>query len=347
MNVRRKAGIEAFSVAIKLRLANPCYREDRLKPGCDLVTLWPGGDVRTPMTHGLAILCYHRIFDDRDSFGAWPYFERGTAVSVDNFRAQVAELGRFADIVSEESGLDILAERHMLTRPAVWLTFDDGYVDVLRALPSVATGTVFVTARAAERALPADAWYALLLGATRSRGTTDLGLGLFDYDLSRREGRARLVNGPERRAYLRASTEVQATVLSGLAETLGAGTESPSVYLNDAGLSDLLAAGWSVGSHGATHLPFDALDADEMVREARSSRDALIARGAVVRSIALPDGAHPSRPSSLHACGYECVLGLGDMPAESGAPVQPRYLVPNDPRWVGQVLRPALGHLRQ
>lgn len=294
------------------------------------------------MTPALAILCYHRIVDADELDAAWPYLERGTAVRTETFVAQLADLARFADVLAEDAALEVLAGRRRLTRAAVWLTFDDGYRDVLRAAPRVITGTVFVTTCTAERVLPADAWYAVLVTATRARGELDLGHGRFHYDLSRRAGRARLVNGPERRAYLRGAPSTQEAALRALAATLEPRGEVPRCYLTEAELRDLLGGGWTLGSHGVTHAPFDCLTDEELALEATTSYQALSALGGAVRSIALPDGALPSSLAALRRSGYECALALGDAPAAPGAPVHARFLVPDDPRWVNQVLRPTL-----
>jgi hypothetical protein len=290
----------------------------------------------------LAILCYHRLVEENDIEAAWPYIERGTAVRMTTFRTQLRDIARFADAVSERVALDVLAGRRILPRPAVWLTFDDGYRDALSAVGPEITGTVFVTSCVAERSLPADEWYDVLLAANRTRGSLDLGLGVFTYDLETREGRARLVNGPERRAYLRSPSTARAATLQSLAKYLDAEVKGSRHYLSHDEMRQLLAAGWTLGSHGSTHTPFDAMEPEHVVREARQSLEWLSALGAQACSIALPDGSLPEDPLGLQSCGFECVLGLGNRPAEQGAAVQPRFIVPDDPHWVSRVLQPTL-----
>lgn len=291
------------------------------------------------MTAALAILCYHRLVADNELATAWPYLERGTAVRVATFRAQLDELASFADVLSEPEALEALAGRRSLARPGVWLTFDDGYRDVLRIAHEV-TGTAFVTTCAAERGLAADAWYAVLLGARRHRGELDLGVGRFAFDLRSPTGRARLVNGPERRRYLRASAEARTTTLAALAEQLQAPVVSPRCYLTRDNLLGLLQAGWSLGAHGVTHTPFDALPPAAALAEARQSRAALMELGASVRSLALPDGSAPEDTAALATAGFECVLELGNTLGRRGGLLQGRFLVPDDPRWAGATLRP-------
>lgn len=294
------------------------------------------------MSLPLAILCYHRLVEEDDIEAAWPYMERGTAVRTASFRNQLRDIARFADVVSERVALDILAGRQTLSRPAVWLTFDDGYRDALIAVGAATTGTVFVSSCVAERSLPADDWYDVLVAANRTHGSLDLGLGSFAYDLRCREGRARLVNGPERRAYLRSPPTARAAKLQALAEHLDAEVQGSRHYLSREEMRQLLAAGWTLGSHGVTHTPFDAMEPEDVVREARDSLDWLSALGAQTLSVALPDGSVPRDPLDLHSCGFECVLGLGNLLAEKGAAVQPRFIVRDDPHWVSRVLQPTL-----
>lgn len=294
------------------------------------------------MAAAIGVLCYHRIVDDvvdgAISRDAWPYLERGTAIRLSTFRAQVADLLDFADLVSESVALEVLAGRHCLSRPGIWMTFDDGYRDALLVVPHLAAATVFYTTHAADRTLAADAWYEVLLDATRPRGTLDLGLGPFDYDLSHREGRARLVNGPERRKYLRDPEGARATTLATLTEQLKARVTARQHYLSQEVLHALVSAGWSVGSHGVTHTAFDACEPEQVADEARESLVELSAFGKI-RSIALPDGSVPSAPETLLALGYECVLGLGNAPAHPGALVRSRFIVPDDPHWTRTTLQ--------
>lgn len=287
----------------------------------------------------LAILSYHRIVKDDDD-RSWPYLERGTAVRARVFEAQLAAISRVADIISEDVALDVLSRRQRLARASVWLTFDDGYSDVMHTLPLLETGTVFQTTITATSMLPADAWYAVLLSATRTMGVVNLGAGPFEFNLSTPAGRARLVNGPERRVFLRASPMTQRATLDELARQLDANPDLASLYLDEAALRTIVEAGWSVGSHGLTHTPFDALCPDEVRYEAVASLETLRALGRV-RSVALPDGA-PAHLDVLRRVGYDCVLGLGDAVCAPGAEVQPRFLVPDDPTWVNRVLIPAL-----
>lgn len=291
------------------------------------------------MRPALGILCYHRVVEDDDD-RSWPYLERGTAVRTGVFEKQLAEISRFADVLSEDLALDVLARRRRLERPSVWVTFDDGYRDVEHALSLLETATVFVTTCTSTRRLPADAWYAVLLAASRARGVLELGLGPFDFDLSSAAGRARLVDGPERRAFLRSGEAIQSATLKELARQLDASASDDWPYLSESELRSVVRRGWSVGSHGVSHAPFDSLDPQAIRQEATASREALRPLGSV-RSIALPDGAR-RHADVLREAGYECVLGLGDAACAGPVEVHPRFLVPDDPAWATRVLEPAL-----
>lgn len=297
------------------------------------------------MTAPLSILCYHRVVEGATD--AWPYLERGTGVQVAVFERQLAELRDRFDILRHADAVAVLTGDLRLRRPAVWLTFDDGYVETLttvapRLAAADATGTAFITTAtlAKDAWLPADRWYRLLVRASRPRGTVDLGLGPIAFDLSNSAGRARLVHGPERVRYLRLGTDGQARLLAALADALDAPLErSGAPYLTPHDLQRLLALGWCVGSHGASHAPMDAMDDVAVGREAVASRDALVAAvGCAADAFALPDGSVPADVGAIHRAGYRCVLGLGDRPADAGALVAPRFIVANDPAWVRRTL---------
>lgn len=297
------------------------------------------------MSVPLLILCYHRVVGS--AADAWPYLERGTAVQVAVFERQLAELRDRFDILDHPDAVAVLTGNLRLRRPAVWLTFDDGYVETLttvapRLAAAEATGTAFITTATLEQDawLPADRWYHLLLRAGRPRGTVDLGLGPIAFDLTNSAGRARLVHGPERARYLRRGASEQARLLVALAGALDAPLEFVGApYLTPHDLRRLLASGWHVGSHGASHTPMDAMDDVAVGREAAVARGALVAAvGHPVDAFALPDGSAPADVDAIHRVGYRCVLGLGDRPALAGAAVAPRFIVGNDPDWVRRTL---------
>jgi len=252
------------------------------------------------MSAGLTILCYHRVLPDAELHGnGRPYFLRGTAVSIGAFRAQLAALCASFEIVAEADVLAWLAGERVFVRPACWLTFDDGYADVLsHAAPILAElgapATAFIATDVLDGGmLPADRWYAVLNKATRRRGTLEGGGTRWSFDLDSPPDYARLVDGPERRRYLARTTKPEReTLLGEFAAAVGAPVPRSldGLYMGGTSLRALVDAGWSVGSHTQSH-PFLPLLADDgMDAELRGSRSALASVGIDARSFAYPNG---------------------------------------------------------
>ncbi len=83
--------------------------------------------------------------------------------------------------------------------------------------------------------------------------------------------------------------------------------ESPAEpLLSAAGVRELLAAGWEIGSHGATHRPLPELDDRRIEEETAGSRAALEAvTGGAVVSFCYPYGACDARvEAAVRAAGY-------------------------------------------
>jgi peptidoglycan/xylan/chitin deacetylase (PgdA/CDA1 family) len=75
-------------------------------------------------------------------------------------------------------------------------------------------------------------------------------------------------------------------------------------------LEELLAAGWSLGSHTRTHASLPTLDGSELTRELAGSRAELEQRfGRPVRLLAYPSGHHDGRVrDGARAAGYEAAF---------------------------------------
>lgn len=82
------------------------------------------GHRKTP----LAVLCYHSLNTD-----TWRF-----SIDVSEFEAQVTWLQQEFEIIDFKTFQDYLAGRVQLSRPSVLLTFDDGYQNVLTAVPFLA-----------------------------------------------------------------------------------------------------------------------------------------------------------------------------------------------------------------
>lgn len=277
------------------------------------------------MSSGLNILCYHRVLPEsaRHGYGR-PYFVRGTAVSIPDFRAQMVSLAARFELVCEADVMAWLAGERSFARPACWLTFDDGYTDVIEhAAPILAefgaTATAFIATDVLDgAALPADRWYAVLNAATRRRGALAAGESAWAFDLDDPTDYARLIDGPEKRAYLAAAPAERERALGDLADAVAASARPrPSeLYLGREALARLVAAGWTIGSHTRSH-PFLPVLADVAVDdELRGSRGALAAVGVDARSFAYPDGRwNPRLARQVRSAGYVLGVTLDATPA--------------------------------
>ncbi|ACY15449.1 polysaccharide deacetylase family protein [Haliangium ochraceum] len=305
------------------------------------------------MTSPLAILCYHRVVPEATRGQAWPYFARGTAVTVESFTRQVAALAARFAFADEASVHAWAVDGVRLRRPHVWMTFDDGYRDVEdHAAPVLcaagAPATVFVTSctlATPPQALAADRWYAALTGARRRRGSLALGRDRWQFDLTRPRDRARLVDGPERRRCLDAPAAERDAILDALSEALDARAAPASdLYLSADALRRLARRGIALGAHGATHRPLPRLHDQGLADELADMQAAFAAHGLPRPSaLAYPDGAwSASAEDAVRASGHALGLLLGDAPARPEALRLSRYLVPDQPDWVERVLAPAL-----
>lgn len=292
-----------------------------------------------------AILCFHRVMPAARREGAdAPYFERQTALALDRFQALLDALERRDAVLPASALLAWTGEAAWPERPGVILTFDDGYADVLDvAAPELRrrglTALLCVTTAAASGAqagLPVDHWYAALRG------------------LDRAEDRARFIDGPEKRAFVRAPPEVQREMLARLRGALGASSapttanapDEPALppLLDAAGLAALSQAGWWLGAHGDTHALLPELDAPGAAAELARCRRFFADHGLPAPAIlAYPDGATCPRTEALAAAaGFRIGLALGSRFATAEDPPLrlPRLIPTNDPGWFERRLAP-------
>ena len=90
--------------------------------------------------HPVRIFTFHRVSENRKD---------GMTVSQEGFRARIAYLLRFHDLVTLPNALQVLRSGARLRRPIAVVTFDDGYLSVAaRAAPIMSqagiTGTCFI-----------------------------------------------------------------------------------------------------------------------------------------------------------------------------------------------------------
>ena len=231
------------------------------------------------MDSTIHVLCYHRVLEDDGRREHRPYFLRGTAVSLEVFSRHLRDIHDRFECLDEERVLDVLRGKEILTRPGCWITFDDAYVDVLDAAAPLLSeagmpATVFVpTVIFDGSTLPADKWYATITAARKRRGILREPAG-WTFDLDTPNDFHRLIDGLEKRLFLRSSPERQAGLLQQLADTLDAELAEPPhrLYLNPVDLMDLIDRGWSVGSHSVSHAILPCLSEAEQSFELRMSR---------------------------------------------------------------------------
>jgi len=302
-----------------------------------------------------AILCFHRVLPASRRTGPDdPYFKRQTALELERFCALLDELDRRGAVLPPESLFDWTRGEGPQSRPGVILTFDDGYADVLefaapalkrrgmRALLCVTTAV----ASGAQRGFPVDHWYATAQAATARTGLID---GFTDeawaFDLAREEDRARLVDGPEKRAFVRASPEDQQEMLDRLRRALRVEARiSIPPLLGVSDLVSLVREGFMLGAHGERHALLPLLSESEAAGELARSRAFFPAHGLPETSIlAYPDGATCARTEVLaQAAGYTIGLALGSRFATRDDPPLrlPRLIPTNDPSWFERRLLP-------
>ncbi|UQA58613.1 polysaccharide deacetylase family protein [Polyangium aurulentum] len=302
-----------------------------------------------------AILCFHRVLPASRRTGPdEPYFMRQTALELERFCWLLDELERRDAILPPESLFDWTSGAGLQSRPGVILTFDDGYADVLefaapalkergmRALLCVTTAV----ASGAQQGFPVDHWYATVQAAAARTGFLD---GFTDeawaFDLARAEDRARLVNGPEKRAFVRASPEDQQDMLDRLRRALR--VDAPVSIPPLLGVSELVSLtreGFMLGAHGERHALLPLLSEVEAAGELARSRAFFPAHRLPETSIlAHPDGATCPRTEALaQAAGYTIGLGLGSRFATRDDPPLhlPRLIPTNDPSWFERRLLP-------
>jgi peptidoglycan/xylan/chitin deacetylase (PgdA/CDA1 family) len=304
----------------------------------------------------IAVLCFHRVLPASRRAGPdTPYFQRQTALALDRFRALLDELARRCAVLPPRALFRWADEEASpAARPGVVLTFDDGYADVLdvaapelaaRGMTAILCATTAVAA-GVQRGFPVDHWYAAVEGAVVRAGMLDgIGPEPWAFDLDRVEDRARLIDGPEKRAFVHAAPEHQRSMLDRLRRVLGV-ERPPSIppVLDPAGLAALSDRGWLLGAHGETHALLPLLSGDDAAGELSRSRAFFGDHGLPLPSIlAYPDGATCPRTESLaRAAGYTIGLALGSRLATAADPPLriPRLIPTNDAGWMERRLLP-------
>ena len=249
------------------------------------------------------------------------------------FEAHVRAVTRRLTPVCGREVVDAMTGRRALPRGAVWLTFDDGYQEVLESVVPVLSrervpATFFVRTPRAGQApswAPLDLCYQVLARGVDA-ATNRIPVG---------EERARLLARPYAE---------QIRWVTGLAAEVGveAGALRPEdLYLSEAECGQIHSAGLSLGAHGADHLPWPHLDDDALAGELSAAAAWLdrVAPGEAL-TLAYPDAAVDARVAEAAArAGFGAGVTL-EIPAPGG--VDPRYAIRrriarDDPRWIESI----------
>jgi len=297
----------------------------------------------------LHVICYHRILpvvstDDRSV--DFYHSRRSILHSLSDFRSQLDLIQRKCDVLDAEGF--VVRRRKGLghgQRPAVLLTFDDGYSDFDEVvLPEVAGRNLpcvlFPTkAPVVSRFVPpADKVYAILAAAT-SHGAISASV------------RESWVSGHAKKAMLQASPEEQVAMIDTLMREVG--VVSPAAvppHLTEERLRALPASVY-VGAHGLFHHEFGALSPAQL----RTELDEILAWVKSVRPrqsagtwLAYPNGQadRPDNPkavtSAVKSAGVDFAFTARGTPVDAGAGddlLVPRLFSKNGVDWLAQVLR--------
>jgi peptidoglycan/xylan/chitin deacetylase (PgdA/CDA1 family) len=283
----------------------------RLRMGAAFASL--SARLRQSPRHGL-VLRYHSVAPPEEA----DYVSPGISLPPGRFEEQIRFLvSRYRVVALEELVLARRGATKVRDRPAVAITFDDGYLDNFRyALPVLerygATATFYVVVGAIS---PAPSLWTVRLhravfhnrflgGQSAAEGASpadpEAGRLALERKLIRR---LRVLPAGEREARLREFT--------GPAELEnGPGGESARTMMSWEELERLLAAGMTVGSHTLTHPLLPALSLEELKAEIAESRSLLEGKlGFAVRHFSYPNpgrGRHHDRTvrRMVRASGY-------------------------------------------
>lgn len=256
----------------------------------------------------LRIECFHRVLPEAARSDQWPYFTRGTAMTVDDFRRHLIALSETHEFVDEREAMHILGSKET-PRRACWITFDDGYLDnLLHAAPVLSElgirPTLFMTTRAlgGDWWPPVDHWYAWL----RAAGHRKIEVIYDDltecWDLSSKSGRARAVTGALKARYIEASDGERGVILQAISRAVC--REMPAqapAFLGREELVELSSRGWFIGPHGHEHRLLTSTAPALLRTELLASHQALNMLSLAHRSrlFAYPDGRFDDVSTSL------------------------------------------------
>lgn len=298
------------------------------------------------------ILCYHRVLPEPTP-ESHIYWRRGTVVSCEHFRAQLERLTKTHIMLEEAAALDWLESDTPwpYKRPGAWITFDDGYMDnLVHAAPITSDldirPSLFISTGILEPRwrFPVDRWYDALNAARQTRGALSFeGLEPWRFDLARPGDLARLIDGPEKRRFIRASRAQQRHMLHHLHDVLDVNPDEIRAprYLDAEALRNLGARGWKIGCHARWHTLLTNVSGDEVCDEVTHSQqtiDALLPTQHRSRCFAYPDGAWDTIARERiervgRALKWRAALSIDAGPVTQASDLWalPRYIAQNTP----------------
>ncbi len=281
---------------------------------------------------GLTVLSYHRVAEEGPSAPAIGLHRaRGMVVSPAAFAAQMRSLCRLFEPVGAEDVARAARGQGALPRRAAWVTFDDGYLDL-----------VDTVAPLLERERVPATFFARVPGADGLPSWAPLDLC---YQVLARapvaDPRALVPQGEERERLLSGRYIEQIRWVLGLAAKHRvdlAGIRRGDVYASADALESLRARGFSIGAHGVEHERWTTLDDDALASALRRSMDWLDrAFGAVAPCVAYPDAAFDGRVArAAERAGFALGVGLEAPPPEDVAArlSLKRVIARDDERWI-------------
>ncbi len=278
---------------------------------------------REPAPASGAILLYHRVARAASDV-------HGLCVDPDDFARQMGVLrDRFTPLALGEF-VEALRQGALPPR-AVAVTFDDGYVEVLReALPILEATSVPATCFVPSGVLeaPGEFWWDILeralLGPHRVPPQLSLAaVGLtLEAETATPEARRR-AHDEVYRLLRRSSASIRDRAIAYLVTWSGAaavpqGATRPMTRGEVARLAESTLV--TIGAHGARHLPLPELSEEEQRQEIATSKRALeAATGRAVDAFAYPYGAWDVVTARLvREAGFRCALTCDEAPARPG-----------------------------
>lgn len=267
------------------------------------------------------ILAYHRFVDDRSV-----YLSKGPVMhhQITEFDKEIAYIRKHYDIISIDEAVSAIKSRRGFARPAVVLTFDDGYLDnYTLAYPVLkkynVPATIYLTTGligTSERTWPDRIELALMETSARQFAHPDLFSGSPIPISTKAEKEKVCLDIGQALKPMPYDRRVQ--ILEEVLESLGLngnGEGMPRMMLNWEEVKEMAANGITFGSHSHTHPILSKMPLEEAKEEILISKKILEEHlGAEVEHFAIPNGGKDDFSEELRdycrGIGFESVATL-------------------------------------